>query len=166
MSCFSFRLESFDAEVLRATDPNIPTSSRDRQGVRPCHSHQQPVTRLTGTLHFNNQAKRIVVKKRPNLSVALLVKGGILHPLPEDHNNISLPSFTCMDREDFPSHWFKTDEVLPASFSDLVVIPAKRAVDRRTSGLRHPGDIHSGRADIGSGRTSSRMRRERLRGIS
>lgn len=79
---------------------------------------------LTGTLHFDNDAKRAVVKKRQDSSVALFVRGEVLHPRTEDKKNISLPSFSLMDRQDFPGHWLKADKVLPAPFSDLVIIPA------------------------------------------
>lgn len=79
---------------------------------------------LTGTLHFDNEAKRIVVKKRPDSSVGLFVKGEVSQSPTEDDNNISLPSFSEMEREDFPGHWLKAEKVLPAPFSDLVANPA------------------------------------------
>lgn len=79
---------------------------------------------LTGTVHLDNEAKRIVVKKRPDSSVGLFVKGQASQSPTEDDTNTSLPSFTQMEQEDFPGHWLKADKVLPAPFQDLVANPA------------------------------------------
>lgn len=81
---------------------------------------------LTGTLHFDNEAKRVVVKKRPDSSVGLFVKGEGMDPPAgggEAIHDHSLPSFSQLDRKDFPVHLLKADQVLPAPFVGTVPLP-------------------------------------------
>ncbi|KIL89227.1 hypothetical protein FAVG1_07621 [Fusarium avenaceum] len=62
---------------------------------------------LTGTLHFDNETGRIVVKKQADSSLALHIKEAI----PED-----IASFAFLDKHDFPVHLLDSQKVLPASF--------------------------------------------------
>ncbi|RDW87983.1 hypothetical protein BP6252_00015 [Coleophoma cylindrospora] len=62
---------------------------------------------LTGTLHFDNEAHRIVVKKQPGSSVALHIKEA------EDED---IPPFSMLDEHDFPVHLLDAPKVLPPLF--------------------------------------------------
>ncbi|PSR79900.1 trichothecene 3-o-acetyltransferase [Coniella lustricola] len=62
---------------------------------------------LTGTLHFDNDARRIMVKTPPGSSVALHVK---------DADVEDVPSFNVLDKYDFPVHLLDAPKVLPPLF--------------------------------------------------
>ncbi|KAF4447208.1 Trichothecene 3-O-acetyltransferase [Fusarium austroafricanum] len=62
---------------------------------------------LTGTLQFDNETKRIVIKKQPDSSLNLCVKIAA----PDD-----IPPFSVLDKHDFPVHLLDSPKVLPAQF--------------------------------------------------
>ncbi|KAH8196423.1 hypothetical protein TruAng_009410 [Truncatella angustata] len=62
---------------------------------------------LTGTLHFDNEARRIVVKKQPSSSLGLYVK---------EATDNDIPSFAVLDKYDFPVHLLDSPKVLPSLF--------------------------------------------------
>lgn len=74
---------------------------------------------LTGTLHFDNEARRIVVRRTPSSSVALAIK----EPGPDGASN--LESFAFLDRHDFPVHLLDASKVLPPSVVGKFPVPAR-----------------------------------------
>ncbi|KAM0206360.1 hypothetical protein ACHAPA_009597 [Fusarium lateritium] len=62
---------------------------------------------LTGSLHFDNESGRIVVKKQADSALTLHIK----EASPED-----IPSFAFLDKHDFPVHLLDSSKVLPPSF--------------------------------------------------
>ncbi|PCD38562.1 hypothetical protein AU210_007034 [Fusarium oxysporum f. sp. radicis-cucumerinum] len=77
---------------------------------------------LSGTLHFDNESRRIVVKKQAESHFTLHIKDAS----PED-----LPAFPVLDKHDFPVHLLDAPKVLPEQFvgphfpvpgSDIAVI--------------------------------------------
>ncbi|CAN8097805.1 unnamed protein product [Discula destructiva] len=81
---------------------------------------------LTGTLNFENEAKRIVVKTRADSSVALFVKEELVDASGgggEAVDDNSLPSFSELDQKDFPVHLLKPAQVLPARFVGTFAVP-------------------------------------------
>ncbi|KAH8651277.1 transferase family-domain-containing protein [Xylariales sp. PMI_506] len=62
---------------------------------------------LTGTLHFDNVAKRIVVKTQPGSHVSLHIK---------EANDEDIPPFDVLDKHDFPVHLLDSPKVLPPLF--------------------------------------------------
>lgn len=75
---------------------------------------------LAGTLHFDNDAKRIVVKTGPNASVGLSVRDSG----PDGGEDVGVPSFSQLDRDDFSIHLVDRSRILPASFAGPVPVPA------------------------------------------
>lgn len=73
---------------------------------------------LTGTLHFDNEAKRIVVKTGQDASVGLYVR----EPGPD--GDVGVASFSQLDRKDFSVHLFDPSSVLPAPFVGTFPVPA------------------------------------------
>ncbi|KAF7536037.1 hypothetical protein G7054_g4908 [Neopestalotiopsis clavispora] len=67
---------------------------------------------LTGTLHFDNEAKRIVVKRRPDSAMTLHIREA------DD-----IPSFSVLDKYDFPVHILDSTKVLPRQFVAENFIP-------------------------------------------
>ncbi|KAG8164822.1 hypothetical protein KVR01_005097 [Diaporthe batatas] len=74
---------------------------------------------LVGTLHFDNEANRIVVKRTLASSVTLTIK----EPGPDGVND--LESFEFLDRHDFPVHLLDASKVLPCSVVGKLPIPAQ-----------------------------------------
>lgn len=72
---------------------------------------------LTGTLHFDNEAKRIVVKGAPGASVALDVKE------PGPGGDIDIEPFSFLDEHDFPVHLLDASQVLPPSVVGTFAVP-------------------------------------------
>ncbi|KAK6063342.1 trichothecene 3-o-acetyltransferase [Seiridium cupressi] len=62
---------------------------------------------LTGTLHFDNKARRIVVKKQPGSSLTLSIK---------EADDSDIPPFAVLDKHDFPVHLLDSPRVLPPLF--------------------------------------------------
>ncbi|RGP63996.1 trichothecene 3-o-acetyltransferase [Fusarium sporotrichioides] len=62
---------------------------------------------LTGTLHFDNDTKRIVVKRQADSSLRLHIKTATTH---------DIPSFSVLDKNDFPVHVLDAPKVLPDAF--------------------------------------------------
>lgn len=71
---------------------------------------------LAGTLHFDNENRRIVVKKTPDSSVGLYVKTADVD---------DIPSFSFLDEKDFPVHLLDASKVLPQSFVTQFAIPGQ-----------------------------------------
>lgn len=74
---------------------------------------------LTGTLHFDNEARRVVVKRGPGSSVDLRVKE------PGPNGEIDIKSFSFLDKNDFPVHHLDASKVLPAHVVLQLPIPAQ-----------------------------------------
>lgn len=72
---------------------------------------------LTGSLHFDNEAKRIVVKRAPGAPVALDVKE------PGPGGEIDIESFSFLDEHDFPVHLLDASKVLPPSVVGNFAVP-------------------------------------------
>lgn len=64
---------------------------------------------LTGTLHFDNEAKRIVVKKLETSSCLLDIPD-------EEITQKALPSFSYLEANDFSCHLLDPEKMLPAAF--------------------------------------------------
>ncbi|KAK2680290.1 Transferase [Fusarium oxysporum f. sp. vasinfectum] len=62
---------------------------------------------LSGTLHFDNESRRIVVKKQAGSHLTLHIKDAS----PED-----IPAFPVLDKHDFPVHLLDAPKVLPEQF--------------------------------------------------
>ncbi|KXJ88363.1 trichothecene 3-o-acetyltransferase [Microdochium bolleyi] len=62
---------------------------------------------LAGTLHFDNDARRIVVRVKPDSTVALHVK---------EAPSSEIPAFAVLDQYDFPVHILDSPKVLPPLF--------------------------------------------------
>uniref|UniRef100_A0A0D2XF84 Trichothecene 3-O-acetyltransferase n=1 Tax=Fusarium oxysporum (strain Fo5176) TaxID=660025 RepID=A0A0D2XF84_FUSOF len=62
---------------------------------------------LSGTLHFDNESRRIVVKKQAESHLTLHIKDAS----PED-----IPAFPVLDKHDFPVHLLDAPKVLPEQF--------------------------------------------------
>lgn len=73
---------------------------------------------LLGTLHFDNEARRIVAKKGPRSSVALHVK----EPGPAGETDIE--PFPFLDKHDFPVHLLDASKVLPPNVVGVFPVPA------------------------------------------
>lgn len=74
---------------------------------------------LVGTLHFDNDAKRVVVKRTPASSLTLAVK----EPGPD--GTIDVESFEFLDKHDFPVHLLDASKVLPSSVVGKFPVPAQ-----------------------------------------
>lgn len=74
---------------------------------------------LTGTLHFDNEARRIVAKKVPDSSVALHVKE------PGPGGEIDIEPFAFLDKHDFPVHLLDGAKVLPPNVVGVFPVPGQ-----------------------------------------
>ncbi|ROW07895.1 hypothetical protein VMCG_03518 [Cytospora schulzeri] len=72
---------------------------------------------LTGTLHFDNEAKRIAAKKGPSSSVALHVK--------EAGPGSDIESFSFLEKHDFPVHLLDASKVLPPNVVGVFPVPGQ-----------------------------------------
>jgi trichothecene 3-O-acetyltransferase len=73
---------------------------------------------LVGSLHFENEAKRIAVQRTAASSVTLAIK----EPGPD--GAIDVESFATLDKHDFPVHLLDASKVLPSSVVGTFPIPA------------------------------------------
>lgn len=67
---------------------------------------------LTGTLHFDNEAKRVVVKRQSDSTLDFHIREA------DD-----IPSFSVLDKHDFPTHVLDSTKVLPEQFVGANFIP-------------------------------------------
>lgn len=74
---------------------------------------------LVGSLHFDNEAKRIVVKRTPASSVTLAIKEPALN------GTSDIESFATLDKHDFPVHLLDASKVLPSSVVGTFPVPAQ-----------------------------------------
>lgn len=74
---------------------------------------------LVGTLHFDSEAKRILVKRTPASSVTVAIK----EPGPDGTSD--LESFAFFDKHDFPVHLLDASKVLPSSVVGKFPVPAQ-----------------------------------------
>ncbi|KAI3400416.1 hypothetical protein diail_3037 [Diaporthe ilicicola] len=74
---------------------------------------------LVGSLHFDNEAKRIVVKRTPTSSATLNTK----EPGPD--GQIDIESFATLDKHDFPVHLLDASKVLPSSVVGKFPVPGQ-----------------------------------------
>ncbi|KAL1860420.1 hypothetical protein Daus18300_009193 [Diaporthe australafricana] len=74
---------------------------------------------LVGSLHFDNEAKRIVVRRKSASSVAFHTK----EPGPD--GIIDIESFATLDKHDFPVHLLDASKVLPSSVVGKFPVPGQ-----------------------------------------
>ncbi|KAG6363115.1 hypothetical protein INS49_008210 [Diaporthe citri] len=74
---------------------------------------------LVGSLHFDNETKRVVVKRTPASSVALAIKE------PGSDGASDIESFATLDKHDFPVHLLDAGKVLPSSVVGTFPVPAQ-----------------------------------------
>lgn len=72
---------------------------------------------LTGTLHFDNEARRIAAKKGPSSSVALHIK--------EAGAGSDIESFAFLEKHDFPVHLLDASKVLPPNVVGVFPVPGQ-----------------------------------------
>lgn len=73
---------------------------------------------LAGTLHFDNDTKRILVKTGHDASAGLYVRGI------DGHDDVGVDSFSNLDKHDFSTHLFDPAKVLPATFVGTFPVPS------------------------------------------
>lgn len=73
---------------------------------------------LTGTMHYDNETKRIIIKRSKGASVALHVKNATAA---EDQ----IPSFAWYDAHDYPVHRLEIAQLVPAEANSLPMVIAK-----------------------------------------
>lgn len=71
---------------------------------------------VAGTLHFDNEARRIVVKKQHGSAVSLYVKTAEVD---------DIPAFSFLDEKDFPVHLLDASKVLPPAFAGQFPVPGQ-----------------------------------------
>ncbi|KAK2611007.1 hypothetical protein N8I77_004390 [Diaporthe amygdali] len=118
---------------LDAIEPKLYVHMIEVFSLRPDADKQQILDNLTqglsrtlaeypilvSSLHFDNEAKRIVVKRTPTSSVALDIK----EPGPD--GKIDIESFATLERHDFPVHLLDASKVLPSAVVGKFPVPGQ-----------------------------------------
>lgn len=76
---------------------------------------------LTGTMHFDNEAKRIIIKRSPDSSTALHINDATI---PTDE----VPSYKWFHEEDYPVHRLQVPHLIPAE-AQALPMPVAKDVD-------------------------------------
>ncbi|KAI1337571.1 transferase family-domain-containing protein [Xylariaceae sp. FL0016] len=75
---------------------------------------------LTGTMHFDNEAKRIVIKKPRAASAALHIKDAT-----PTAGSSHVPSYAWLHKHDYPVHRLEIEQLVPAEAASMPMIIAQ-----------------------------------------
>ncbi|KUI61581.1 hypothetical protein VP1G_08746 [Cytospora mali] len=107
-------------ELPETTDRDQVVSHLIRGLERALGDHPE----LTGTMHYDNQARRIVIKRPERGSVALHIKDASNH-------TDQIPSYAWYHEHDYPVHRLEITQLIP---SEATSLPMEIAKDMETPG--------------------------------